>query len=456
MLEKIGNFFALSIKKVLPDSFVFAIALTFITILLAIGTGGLSTKAILGAWVSGVFNTQIIMFAFSMIMVISFGYCIGVSPPFRIFFNWLVKFINKPWQVYVSIVLISVALMLLNWGLGPVCAIFTVEVCKRVKGVDFRLACASLYSGILVWHGGLSSSAALMMATEQTAKAFIDKGIISGVIPVSETLLLPMNLCMIMMIVIGLPILFLLMRPKTVDPKYDAALRFEKEQTDGVAVQKTEVKASTDKMTLADRMNNSLILTIFISFLCLIGCYIIITSKGFNLASLSLLMLGFGLLMHGRPIRYVDTMKDAIKGTSDIPLLFPLFGGIMSIFVVSGLAVKLATGLTSIATAETVPFFSFLTSAVVNLFIPSGGGEWLVLGAPLLQAVKLTGASVGKTIVAFSYGDALTNLINPFWTLTFLPIMGHLINLRPKDFMGYTVLVCLIFFVLESLIILFM
>ena len=126
----------------------------------------------------------------------------------------------------------------------------------------------------------------------------------------------------------------------------------------------------------------------------------------------------------------------------------------MGIFTATGLGIILAKGLISLASAQTLPFFAFLTSSIVNLFIPSGGGEWLVLGEPLLLAAKMTGASMGKTIIGFAYGDALTNLINPFWTLTFLPIMGLLMDIRPKDFMGYTVLVCIFFFIIESVLIL--
>ena len=127
----------------------------------------------------------------------------------------------------------------------------------------------------------------------------------------------------------------------------------------------------------------------------------------------------------------------------------------MGLFINTGLAELFANGLLKLASPETIPWFAFVISSVVNLFIPSGGGEWLVLGPPLLKAANIAGADAGKTIIGFAYGDALTNLINPFWTLTFLPIMSQLMNIRPKDFMGYTVFICLIFFVIESLVILF-
>ncbi len=455
MLKRLGDFFAEKVSKILPDSFVFAIVLTLVTILLAVFMAGAGIKDIFAAWVKGVFDTQIIMFAFLMIMVLTFGFCLGVSPPFVKFFNWLVKFINKPWQVYFSIVIVALILMLINWGLAPVGAIFAVEVCKRVKGVDYRLACASLYSGLLVWHGGLSASAPLMMATEETTKGLIEQGIIDKIIPVSETLLIPMNFILIAACFILLPIIILLLKPREVDEQFDGAIQYEKTYgpiaTESAAAEEEKEKK---QRSLADWLNETPLVTIFIFLLCIIGFIGIMRAKGFNLAALTLLMLSLGLILHWRPINYVNTMKQAIRGSADIVLQFPLFGGIMNLFIATGLAVIFANGIVGLASAQTVPFFSFVTSAIVNLFIPSGGGEWLVLGAPLLKAANIAGASVGKTVLAFGFGDALTNLINPFWTLAFLPIMGLVMNIRPRDFMGYTALICIIFFIIESIIIL--
>lgn len=455
MLKNIGNFFAEKVSKILPDSFVFAILLTFVTLLLAKFFAGAETQEIFSAWIKGVFDKDIIFFAFLMIMVLTFGFSIGVSKPFFMFFNWLVKVISKPWQVYFFLVILSILFMLVNWGLAPVMAILAVEICKRVKGVDYRVAIASFYSGLLVWHGGLSSSAALMMATEETAQTFIEKGIITNIIPVSETLLVPTNFALIAAVLIALPILVLLLRPSQVDEAWDPAIQYEK--TFG-PVQDQEPEAATapkTKQSPAEWLNNSPIVSIFLFLMAMIGFLGIMKVKGFNLGALTFLMLAFGILFHWRPINYVNTMKQAIMGSSDIVLLFPLFGGIMGLFIDTGLAQLFADALLKLATQETLPWFSFVISSIVNLFIPSGGGEWLVLGPPLLKAANIAGADVGKTIIGFAYGDALTNLINPFWTLTFLPIMGQLMTIRPRDFMGYTVFICLIFFVIESAIILF-
>ncbi len=457
MIERLGRFFAEKVSRILPDSFVFAMVLTFITILLAITLAGAAPADIIEAWVKGVFDPDIIFFAFLMIMVLSFGFSIGVSRAFILFFNWLVHFIKKPWQVYFFLTILSILLMLINWGLAPVLAILAVEICKRVKGVDYRVAIASFYSGLLVWHGGMSSSAALMMATEETAQRFIDMGYISEIIPVSDTLLINTNLALIASVLVLLPILVLFLRPEVVDERWDAAVQYEKKHgkpADAVTGD-TSPSSAMEAKTPAERLNNSPVVSVFLFLLCMTGFAGIIQARGFNLAALAFLMLGFGVLLHWRPINFVNTIKASITGSADIVIQFPLFGGIMGIFMATGLATIFAEGLLTFATANTLPWFSYLISSIVNFFIPSGGAEWLVLGPPVLEAAHIVGADPGKTIIGFAYGDALTNLVNPFWTLTFLPIMGQLMNIRPRDFMGYTAFVCLIFFVIHSAIILF-
>lgn len=446
-LQRLGDFFAIQVRKVLPDSFVFAGILTVLTLVLAYFLTNTGVTEILDQWVNGLYSSQILSFATFMIMILCFGYTVGDSKAMKSFFNALSKRISTPTQVYLAITITSMILNLINWGLAPVTALFTIELCRRVRGVDFRLACAALYSGMLIWHGGLSSSAAVMMASESTAKTFIENGLVDGVIPVSETLLHPLNLALIGSTLVLLPILILWMRPDY-DPKFDAALQAKDEQD-----LLEEYPEETEPRTLADHLNHAIWINWAIAALTLTGMVISIQAKGFGLPSLTLLMLSLALIMQGTPIRFVEVMKNAIRGSSDIVVQFPLFGGIMGVFIGSGLAVIFADQLLSLGDADSLPWLAFLCSSFVNLFIPSGGGEWLVLGPPLLEAANQSGADVGKTIIAFAYGDSLTNLMNPFWTLTFLPIMGKLMELRTRDFMGYTVFLCIAFFVVESIII---
>ncbi len=456
MLERMGIFFADKVKRILPDTFIVALLFTILAIVLAAILVGAGPMNIAESWVMGVFDPEILSFAILMIMVLTFGYTIGISPPFVRFFNKLSTYIKKPWQVYFFLTIVSILLMLINWGLAPILAILAVEVCKRVKGVDYRVAIAAFYSGLLVWHGGLSSSAALMMATRDTAQSYIDRGIISDVIPITETLLTTTNLILILSVLIILPLLVLYLRPKQVDEKWDAGAQYEKKYgpPGESSLDAFSSKVDTSSMSAVEKLNNSPVLSIFLFLLCIVGFAGVMMEEGFGLPAIAFLMLGFGILLQWRPAKFMETLKNAMSGAAEIVVLFPLFGGVMGIFQHTGLATVFAEGLLTFATEVTLPWFSFVIAAIINLFIPSGGAEWLVVGPPVMEAASLVDADMGKTIIGFAYGDSLTNLINPFWTLTFLPIAAQLMDIKPRDFMGYTALVCLIFFIIISAIIL--
>lgn len=452
MFKKIGDFFAEKVRKVLPDTFVFAIILAIVTIILAAVFTDLSFKEIIGGFGKGFFDTDIIMFAFLLMMGLTFGYAIGVSTPFKKLFSLLAGVVSKPWQTYLTITIVSIITMLIHWGLAPVLALFTVELCKRVRGVDYRLATTATYAGMLTWHGGLSSSAAHFLAMEETAQGFIEAGVIDGIIPVTETLGIPINFILIGTTFILLPVIILLLQPKNVDEKWDAALHWSKQEESAITESPDTPAGQEKKQTIAEWLNNSPIVSIVFGLLCIIIGFGIMKMKGFNLAVLVLFSLGIALWMHLRPISFIDTVKTSIRGSSDILLQFPLFGGINGLFIASGIAVAMAGGLTAIASETTYSWFAFITASIVNIFVPSGGGEWVILGAPLLEGAKMVGASLQEVTIAFGYGDALTNLINPFWTLAFLPILSNIMDIRPRDFMGYAAFICIIFFIVESAI----
>src|SRR5690606_18391789 len=77
---------------------------------------------------------------------------------------------------------------------------------------------------------------------------------------------------------------------------------------------------------------------------------------------------------------------------------------------------------------------TFLSAALVNLFVPSGGGQWAVQGAIVSQAASDLGLSVPRAVMALSYGDEWTNMLQPFWALALLGIT----KLAAKDILGYT------------------
>jgi len=114
----------------------------------------------------------------------------------------------------------------------------------------------------------------------------------------------------------------------------------------------------------------------------------------------------------------------AVQSTTGIIIQFPLYAGIMGIMKYSGLLVVITHWFVSVSTSQSLPLFSFLSAALVNLFVPSGGGQWAVQGPVLMEAAGLVGVNYAKEVMAMAYGDQLTNMLQPFWALPLLGITG--------------------------------
>jgi len=130
---------------------------------------------------------------------------------------------------------------------------------------------------------------------------------------------------------------------------------------------------------------------------------------------------------------------------------FPFYAGIMAIMVKTGLAQQISEGFIAIATTESLPFWSFLSAGFVNIFVPSGGGQWAVQAPIVIPAAHALGADIPRVAMAVAWGDAWTNLIQPFWALPVLAIAG----LKAKDIMGFCLVQLIITGVFISLMLSF-
>ena len=147
-------------------------------------------------------------------------------------------------------------------------------------------------------------------------------------------------------------------------------------------------------------------------------------------------LLGLCLIFHSSVNQFLTASDDAIKGTTGILLQFPLYFGIMGLMIGSGLINVMANYFVEISTNETYPIFTYFSAALVNVFVPSGGGQWAVQGPILIATAQELNLSYGKTIMALAYGDQLTNMIQPFWAL---PLLG-ITCLKPKAIIPYTLI----------------
>jgi short-chain fatty acids transporter len=335
----------------------------------------------------------------------------------------------------------------INWGLGIIVgALMARQVALRgyqkKVAMHYPLLGAAGYAGLAVWHGGFSASAPLLVATEGHFLA--DK---IGVIPVSQTLFSPLNIVVAVFLIIGLPFLFRFLTP--VDESEMVTIDKVLPNIDDYLSGKKEDSEQQRRDTVASKLENSMAISIIVGAMGLIIVIWYFVTKGFklNLNIVNFTFLFVGILLHRTPINYVRAITEGTRGCAGIILQFPFYSGIMGMMNFSGLIVVIAGWFVAISNQFTYPLFTFISAGLVNIFVPSGGGQWAVQGPVIVEAAKTIGVSYSKSIMALAYGDQWTNLFQPFWALALLGLTG----LKARQIMGYCMAVMLIgivFFIL--------
>jgi len=463
MIAAIGRFFAEKFRRWLPDSFIFAILLTFIAAILALLFADAKPFQIVQSWYKGFW--LLLKFAMQMVLILVTGYALAISPPVTKFLDWLATKVKTPVAVYGVVTFVGCIFTSISWGWVVLTAVLGRELALRVKKVDYRLIAACVYIAVLPWHGGLSGSIPLMLNTP--GNFLIKAGILDSTIPTTVTLLSPMNIVCMIALILLLPLLIILMRPSDEHVEEFADIC----EPGAAAAKAVTVAEEAESLrlpskNLSDLLNNSLIIQIIISILGLWYLVWHFSTKGFdiNLNIMNFLFIILGMIAHKTPFRYVIAMKRACSNVSGIVLQFPFYAGIMGIMIYTGIGKAIALWIAGGASVGTFPFISFLIAGIVNIFVPSGGGEWAVIGPTIVEAAKTLGSSmpaeqltsfIAKSSMAVAYGDAWTNMIQPFWTLTFLPIIGAGTKMQARDIMGYTFVGLLGSFIIFAICILF-
>lgn len=420
--------------RFLPDPYIFVAILTLLVFVLGVFLTDSTPLEMATYWGDGFWG--LLMFTMQMVVVLLAGHVLASSPFFKKVLSSLAGIAKSPGSAILLVSVVSLIGCWINWGFGLVIgALFAKEIAKQVKNVDYRLLIASAYSGMIIWHGGLAGSIPLSIATE--GHPFAD---IMGVVPTTETLFTPYNLIIVIALFISVPLLNRWMMPSKEDTfSIDPALLEE---------EKVEEKL-TEKPTPAQRLEGSYILTGLIGLLGLVYLVNHFVTKGFdlNLNIVNLIFIVLGIICHGTPKNFLLAVKNAASTVGDIVIQFPFYAGIMGMMVASGLAGVVSEAFISISNEHTFYLFTFYAAGIVNFFIPSGGGQWTVQAPIMLEAASALNLSYAKTAMAIAWGDAWTNMIQPFWALPALAIAG----LKAKDIMGYCVFVLLLSGVIISI-----
>ncbi len=418
------------VERYLPDPYIFVLLLTFLAGLAAVLGEQRTPMEVVRWWGNGFWS--LLTFAMQMLLVLLTGHMLASTPVVKRWLGRLASLAKSAGGAIILVTLVSLTASWINWGFGLVVgALFAKELARQVR-VDYRLLVASAYSGFLVWHGGLAGSIPLTIATNGHFAA--DK---IGIIPTSETIFSVFNLAIVIALFVAVPLINRLMLPSEADSIYvDPKLLGDN----------VEDSALTQDRP-ADKLENSRLIAwlIGVAGLAYMFDYYVVRGASLNLNVINFSFLILATILHGTPRRLLQSLDEAIKGGAGIVIQFPFYAGIMAIMIDSGLAASLSEWFVSFSTAATLPFWSFISAGLVNIFVPSGGGQWAVQSPVVISAAQALGADIPRVAMAVAWGDSWTNMLQPFWALPVLAIAG----LKAKDIMGF----CLIQLFVSGIII---
>src|SRR5579863_1762425 len=432
MLRQVTRLCVRYAERYIPNPYLYAVVLTFITVAAAFIWTDSSPGKIIDTWYKGIW--EILAFALQMALVLVTGVTLADAPFVRRLLQRLAAVPQQQAGAATTVFLAAAIGSWLNWGFGLVVgALVAREIAKRLREVDFSFLVAAAYMGFMVWASGLSSSIALATATRGSALNIVEK-VTGQVAGFHETIFTAYNLVPVVVLLVVLPVALAFMAPepahmKRVEPKL-------------LIEQDSPPAAPPRPRTFATVLEDSWLLTLL---LVLMGVYYeahTIASSGFHLDinGFIFIVLMLGLLFHWRPIRYVRSFESSARTVGPILLQFPLYGGIMGIMTGTGLAAVIAQSFVAFSSSRTLPFWSFIASNIISLFVPSGVGHWAVQGPFMVPAAVKLHVSAAMTAMATAMGEQTANMVQPFWALPILAIA----RLGIKDIMGYCVIALII------------
>jgi short-chain fatty acids transporter len=423
MLARMGARIADFCERWFPDAFVFALAAIVLVFAGGVATGISPSK--LAAEFGGGF-WSLVNFTMQMALVIIGGFVVATSPPVARFTTRLASIPKTGRGAVAFVAAFAMLSSLISWGLSLIfTGLLVREITRRVKA-DYRAIGAAAYLGLgSVWALGLSSSAALLQATKSSIPPALLP--ITGVIPLTQTILLWQNVLMAAVLI-----------AVSIVVAYASAPTEENARPMPPAVEPpvSEQEAATH----ADRFELNPALNVIIAALMFWYLAMQFREKGglaaVDLNNFNFFFLAAGLLFHWTPRSFLRAVGRSVPATAGVLIQFPFYGGIFGMISKTPIAEQLANVFVSITTRETFPIVVAIYSAILGMFVPSGGGKWIVEAPYVMAAAKSWGIHLGWTVQIYNAAEALPNLVNPFWML---PLMG-ILNVRARDLAGYSVL----------------
>ncbi len=422
--------------RVTPEPFAIAVALSAVVLVASAvhlgGTADALSKTVT-LWRGGLWS--LLAFAMQASLMLVLGSALADAPVIRHGLVRLAGFARGPRGLVGLTALVACTLALFNWSFGLVCGALFARTAGRTAAargwsLHYPLLCAAGYAGMMVWHGGLSGTAPLKAATMTDQIEVLGPELAArvGPIPLEASLFGSLNLWVTLGLWLLAPLLFMALTPRDgSDPAPDPAPALDE-----------PVPEDSPPTGWLERLERSRTITWLLA-LPLVGA-LVLSLRGAGLAAIDLNMVNLGLwvlalILHGRPDRFVRACDAGVRACTGVMLLFPLYGGIMGMLGGSGLSRALSAEFAAAGTGV-FTLVTFLSAGLLNLVIPSGGGQWAVQGPVVMAAALAREVPPADAMLAIAYGDQWTNMLQPFWAAPLLAITG----VRARDIVGYCAL----------------
>jgi len=437
-------------RRFLPSPFSIALLLTALTFVLALiftepKTSDPYWLSLLGYWEQGIWQKDLLVFAYQMMLILVLGHMLVLSPVMSRFISALTTSIKGTTHAVILVSVLTMLVSFFNWGLGLIFgALMARKIGEAAKAqgikINYPLVGAAAYAGMMIWHGGISGSAPAKVGEQGHLASLVGpelSAFLPDLIAYTDTVFSVQNVLVFLILLLSVPLLLVWLGrmgknqapnlngdPAQEDATNPEDINLINEQSDP-----RFIKTNWDESkVLAYGFGLAMLIAFFYNYGAAVSSGIVTPNM------LNFLMLGLIFIAHGKVSSILKAVDEAISGASGILIQFPLYFGIMGVMQSSGLVVDIANYFVALSTAETLPILTFVSAAIVNVFIPSGGGQWAIQGPVILEAAISLKVPVQKVIMALAYGDQLTNMLQPFWAL---PLLG-ITKLKASELLPYT------------------
>jgi short-chain fatty acids transporter len=433
-------------ERWIPDAFIFALLATVVVVVAALTATPATVFQVVDAWGTGFWD--LIPFTLQMSLIIITGHVLATSAPMGRVIRSIASWPATPRGAVALVTFFALVSSWFNWGFSLIfSAVLAREIARRLEGVDYRALAAASFLGLgSIWAQGLSGSAALQMATPGALQPQIRDivaagGVVpGGIIPFSDTIFLWQSLVSVLVEIVVVTLVMWLATPPANRARTARDLGIDLGTSEAI-----EPPDPSGPRPPGAWLEHSPLLTMVIVAIgaTYLSRYFMRAPEPLNAITLNIVNLAFlllGFLLHRTPARLMYAVQAATPAVWGVILQFPFYAGIAAIITTTHLNERLAAAFVNISTPGSFPAVVAVYSAVLGVFVPSGGSKWVIEAPYVMAAAHELKVHLGWIVAAYDLGEALANLLQPFWML---PILG-MFGLRARDVMGYTLVVFLV------------